>query len=78
MCSKPDLTRHSHSMSDYFMNCEAFLEQSGAVTFGRVGDALARVCDARKCTRTIAQLWKNADHDLCGKNEILDLEKLLK
>lgn len=72
------LTRHSHSMSDYFMNYEAFLEQSGAVTFGRVGDALTRVCDARKCTRAISELWKNADHDLCEQNEILDLEKLLK
>ena len=72
------LTRHSHSMSDYFMNYEAYLEQQGAVTFGRIGDALTRVCDARACTHAIAQLWKNADHDLCEKNEILDLKKLLK
>lgn len=72
------LTRHSHSMSDFFMNYEPYLEQVGAVTFGRVGDALVRVCDARKCTHAIAELWKNADHDLCEKDEILDLEKLLK
>ena len=72
------LTRHSHSMSDFFMNYESYLEQVGAVEFGRVGDALVRVCDARKCTHAIADLWKNADHDLCERNEILDLEKLLK
>lgn len=72
------LTRHSHSMSDYFMNYEAYLEQVGAVTFGRIGDALTRVCDARKCTHAIAQLWKHADHDLCEKDEILNLDTLLK
>ncbi len=72
------LTRHSHSMSDFFMNYEAYLEQSGAVTFGRIGDALVRVCDARKCTHAITTLWKHADHDLCEKNEILDLGKLIK
>lgn len=72
------LYRHSHSMSDYFMNYEAYLEQIGAVRFGRIGDALTRVCDARKCTHAIAALWKNADHDLCERNEILDLDQLLK
>lgn len=71
------LTRHSHSMSDFFMNYEAWLEHEGAVQFGRIGDALTRVCDARKCTEAIAALWKYADHDLCEKNEVLDLEKLL-
>lgn len=72
------VTRHSHSMSDYFMNYEAYLEQQDAVKFGRIGDALVRVCDARKCTHAIAELWKHADRDLCGKNEILDLSRLLK
>lgn len=72
------LTRHSHSMSDYFMNYEAYLEQVGAVHFGRIGDALVRVCDARKCTHAIADLWRNADHDLCERNEILDLDKLVR
>ncbi len=71
------LTRHSHSMSDYFMNYESYLEQRSAVTFGRLGDALVRVCDARKCTHAIAELWKHADHDLCEKNEVLNLDKLL-
>ena len=71
------LTRHSHSMSDYFMNYEAYLEHVNAVTFGRIGDALVRVCDARKCTHAIADLWKHADHDLCEKNEVLDLTKLI-
>lgn len=72
------LHRHSRSMSDYFMNYEAYLEQVGAVEFGRIGDALTRVCDSRKCTHAISDLWKKADHDLCQKNEILDLQKLLK
>lgn len=72
------LTRHSHSMSDFFMNYESYLEHRGAVEFGRIGDALVRVCHARACTHAIAELWKHADHDLCEKNEILNLEKLLK
>jgi len=72
------LTRHCRSMSDFFMNYEQYLEHRGAVEFGRIGDALARVCHARACTHAIAELWKYADHDLCEKNEILDLEKLLK
>lgn len=71
------LYRHSHSMSDYFMNYEAYLEQEDAVRFGRIGDALVRVCDAAKCTEAITALWRNADHDLCEKNEILDLSALL-
>ncbi len=72
------LTRHSHSMSDFFMNYEFYLEQQGAVNFGRIGDALTRVCDARKCTHAIAELWKHADHDLCEKNEVLNLDALIK
>ena len=72
------ITRHSHSMSDYFMNYESYLEECGAVKFGRIGDALVRVCDAVGCTHAIARLWKNADHDLCEKNEILNFDKLLK
>lgn len=72
------LTRHSHSMSDYFMNYEAFLEYRDAVKFGRIGDALVRVCDARKCTHAIAELWKFADHDLCEGNEILNSDHLMK
>ena len=68
------LYRHSHSMSDYFMNYEPYLEQAGAVRFGRLGDALVRVCDAQACTRVITELWKIADHDLCEKHEVLTLE----
>lgn len=71
------LFRHSSSMSDFFMNYEAYLEHKEAVAFGRIGDALVRVCDARKCTHAIAELWTYADHDLCEKNEILSLEGLL-
>lgn len=67
------LYRHSHSMSDYFMNYESYLEQTGAVSFGRIGDALVRVCDAVKCTETIAALWAQADHDLCERDEILNI-----
>lgn len=72
------LTRHSNSMSDFFMNYEQWLEQCDAVRFGRIGDALTRVCDAKKCTHAIARLWEHADRDLCEKNEILDLSKLIR
>ena len=67
------LRRHSHSMSDYFMNYEAYLEHDGAISFGRIGDALVRVCDAVRCTETITRLWQQADHDLCQKNEVLTI-----
>lgn len=63
--------RHKRSMSDYFMNYEPYLEQTGAVTFGRLGDALVRVCDAGKCTEAIKHLWQNADHDICARHERL-------
>lgn len=69
--------RHARSMSDFFMNYEPYLDQLEAVGYGRIGDALTRICDARACADAIRRLWKNADHDLCAKKEVLDLEKLL-
>lgn len=72
------LYRHARSMSDFFMNYEPYLDQVGAVTYGRIGNALTRVCDARACAEAVKRLWAKADHDLCAGKEVLDLEKLLR
>lgn len=69
--------RHARSMSDFFMNYEPYLDQLGAVEYGRIGEALTRVCDAKRCAEAVRRLWENADHDLCEQKECLDLEKLL-
>lgn len=65
------LRRHLRSMSDYFMNYEPYLEAVGAVRYGRIGDALVRVCRCRACAHAIARLWRDADHDLCAAWEQL-------
>lgn len=67
------ITRHLRSMSHFFDNYEPYLEQCGAVRFGRLGDALVRVCDARGCAHAIEKLWQNADHDLCAAYERLPI-----
>lgn len=67
------LYRHKRSMSDFFMNYEPSLIASGAVKFGRLGDAQVRVCDAVKCAQVIEALWKQADHDICFRYETLPL-----
>lgn len=74
---KRPVYRHARSMSDFFMNYEPYLEQMGAVQYGRIGDALTRVCDARACAEAVRRLWQHADRDLCEKKECLNLEKLL-
>ena len=63
--------RHLGVMSDYFMNYEPYLEAEGAMRYGRIGDALVRICNCRACTHAIARLWKHADHDLCARYERL-------
>lgn len=61
--------RHKRSMSHFFENYEPWLDATGAVTYGRMGDALARLCDARECAERVKQLWEKADHDLCAGDE---------
>lgn len=69
------ITRHLRSMSHFFDNYEPYLEHCGAMRFGRLGDALVRVCDAQPCAHAIERLWKNADHDLCAAYERLPFPK---
>lgn len=68
------LYRHLRSMSDNYMNYEPYFLQTGAVTMGRLGDAVVRVCDARLCAETVKRLWEKADHDLCAVRETLDIQ----
>lgn len=65
------VTRHLRSMSHFFDNYEPYLEHTGAVRFGRLGDALVRICNAKECTHGIEKLWQQADHDLCAAYEKL-------
>lgn len=66
--------RHLRSMSDNYMNYEPYFLQTGAVTMGRLGDAVVRVCDARGCAETVKRLWEKADRDLCATRETLDIQ----
>lgn len=69
-----DRSVHTHrdSVSDYFPNYEPSLDWAGAVTYGRLGNALARVCDAVKCADEIKRLWANASSDLCDREKRID------
>ena len=57
-------SRHRQSRHEYFVNYKKPLEELGAVTYGRLGDALVYCCDARRCADIIIHMWKKTDHDL--------------
>ena len=55
--------------SEFFPNYKKPLEELGAVTYSKLGDALVYCCDAVKCTDIIRSLWEKTDHDLCIREE---------
>jgi aminoglycoside 3-N-acetyltransferase len=55
--------------SDFYPNYKKPLEELGAVTYARLGDALVYCCDAVKCFHVIQKLWERTDHDLCIREE---------
>ncbi len=70
------VNHHSQPISIYFVNYEEALEKTGAVTYGRIGDALVRVCDAVGCNETLDILWKNTEEDLGLAYKKLDISCL--
>lgn len=60
--------------SDFYPNYEKPLEELGAVTYSKLGDAIVYCCDAVKCADIIRRLWEKTDHDLCiSKQEIPEI-----
>ena len=57
--------------SEFYPNYKKPLEELGAVTYSKLGNATVYCCDAKKCADTIRCMWKKTDHDLCiSKQEI--------
>lgn len=51
--------------SEYYPNYKHALEHCGAVTYGKLGNALVYCCDARRMTDAVMHLWRMTDRDLC-------------
>lgn len=58
-CTKTD------DVSRYFVNFEKSFVELGVQTFGKIGDAVARVVDAKGCQEIVLRIYKNADRDVC-------------
>ncbi|MBR5973719.1 MAG: AAC(3) family N-acetyltransferase [Clostridiales bacterium] len=76
LLQSPPFRTHYCAMSDrcvseYYPNYKEAFEYTGAVKYGRLGDALVYVCDARSMTDTVRELWKRTDHDLCIRKETI-------
>ncbi len=52
-------------VSEYYPNFKEAFEQTGAVTYHRLGNATVYCCDARIMTDIFTRIWKKADCDLC-------------
>lgn len=55
----------SNDVSRQFVNFEKPLVELGAMTFGRLGDAVVRIVDAKKCRDVVLKILSKADCDLC-------------
>lgn len=64
--------------SEFYPNYKKPLEELGAVTYSRIGDAKVYICDAVKCTEVIRRLWDKADHDICVSEEEIPQNYYLK
>lgn len=60
--------------SEFYPNYKKPLEELGAVTYSKLGNAVVYCCDAVKCTDIIRGLWEKTDHDLCIKEEKIPAE----
>ena len=56
-------------VSEYYPNYKEAFEYTGAVTYSKLGNALVYVCDCRKMTDTLREIWSKTDRDLCIKAE---------
>lgn len=75
--SEPMHTHHTQGIdcccSEFYPNFKLAFEQRGAVTYSRLGNALVYVCDAVKIKDTLFDLWEKTDHDMCIKEEQIEL-----
>ena len=75
-CHNPDFHPHrtegiTVGLSEYYRNYKKALEDTGAVTYGQLGNALVYCCDCRKMTDTVLRIWQHAPEDICiGVHEI--------
>lgn len=74
--SSPPFHRHftkgiTVGLSEFYPNYKKPLEELGAVTYSKLGNALVYCCDAVKCTDIIRKLWERTDHDLCIREEVI-------
>ncbi len=56
-------------VSDFYPNYKEALEDSGAVRYAMLGNALVYLCDARAMTDTVRRIWERTDHDVCLREE---------
>lgn len=55
--------------SEFYPNYKKPLEELGAVTYSKLGNATVYCCDAVKCADIIRRLWEKTDHDLCTSEQ---------
>jgi len=72
---KTEMYKHKGTYSEFFPNFKTAFEQTGAVAYGKLGEALVYCCDAKKCRDTLLLLWENADHDICASHEEIRIDK---
>lgn len=53
------------SVSDFYINYNKAFEETGAVTYHRLGNALVYCCDARKMTDVMKRIWDRSGKDFC-------------
>ena len=52
-------------VSEYYPNYKEAFENTGAVTYSKLGNALVYICNCRKMTDTCRIIWERTDYDLC-------------
>lgn len=52
--------------SEYYPNYKKAFEYFGAVTYGKLGNAVVYCCDAVRMTDVVRLLWEQATYDLCS------------
>ena len=56
---------HGKTGSANFGNFEKMFIAKGVQTFGRLGDAEVKICDAKKCTEVLLDLYGKVQENLC-------------
>ena len=55
----------SVGLSEYYRNYKRAFEKTGAVKYGRLGNALVCGCDCHRMTDVVMRMGQHADHDFC-------------